>query len=691
MRQWMRENKGVLLGVAAAVLLLGWLATPAIRSLVRRQPTETGTIHGETVGPRELQRAARAVRTLQMLAPAAGQVGPLTYGLIRRGQEIEREDAWRYLVLLYEARRAGVQVTQQEVKNALASIPALSGENGFDTDRYRTLLQRTGMSDQQLRKTLSDFLKITKLVSFKLETIPAPENAVWMDYAYRHRQARVRFVELDPSLFTSRVEVSEEELREFYEKHKNTVANPGSARVGYKAPKRAKVACAVAEYEKFKEQVEVTDRDIRNYYEENKSQYVVEEEASDQAGENSGSGQQQTEGGTQDDSGDDQSGGSAETSGNAGDQDDGDSSDANNEENQDQGSADGNENGNADTKTEEKEYKPLSEVRDQIKQKLISQKAKKTANDAASAVLKDLENVSNRYVNEPLPLRQMARRHDVEYRILQNDSGRSHLSEQELTQLVPGSTELATFAMDETTYSPEKFEGQDAARVCQVLERKQPRVLPFEKVKDRVKEDYRRSRALEAARKFGEKLAEQARQSSLQEAVTSLGKKLPGGGTGGSGDAKNEDQEKTQSDDTEQTPLQVKKSSYFRRGSPVVPEMGGPRPEVVNRAFELAENDFAVVVDGGQQEKCYVIQKTDEKAAAADSYYRMKPMLSGWRRWLGMLASPRGRRFAGRLLQQNYVLRRKITALREWVDELEAAAELGEPPEKEKQKEGRKG
>ena len=678
MRQWMRENKGVLLGMAAAVLLLGWLAAPAIRSLVQQRAGTTGKIRGEKIGPRELQSAARAVRALQMLSPAAGQVGPVIYGMIRSGQEIQREDAWRYLVLLYEARKAGVKVTQQEVKNALASVPALSGENGFDTDRYRMLLRRMGMSDQQLRSVLSDFLKITKLVSLKLESIPVPENEVWMDYAYRHRQARVRFVELDPSLFTSRVEVSEEDLRNFYEEHKNTVANPGSSKVGYKAPRRAKVACAVADYGEYEEKVEVTDEDIRNYYEENKDDFVVEENGDSDA--NSGA--------------DSEEGGNGNSEGNAGDEADG--SDAADQQNDEQAS-DGNEpsdeaqagnteEGQEEGTEDEKEYKPLSEVRDQIKQTLTSQKAKEAAHEAASSVLEDLQSVSSRYVNAALPLQQMARRHDVGYRVLQNDEGRSYLSQQELSQLVPGSGNLATFAMDETLYSPEKFEGQDAARVCQVLDRKEPRVLPFDEVKERVTQDYRRSRALDAARKFGEKLAAQARQSSLQEAANSLADTVPGPETGSS-DESNEQQDDGAENNTEDAPLQLQETSYFRRGSPFVPEMGGPQPEVVNKAFELDDDQMAVVVDGQQQENCYVIQKMDEKAAATDSYYRMKPMLSGWRRWLGMLSSPQARRFAGRMLQQNYVLRRKIGALRDWMDDLEAAAELGEAPKaKEKSK-----
>ncbi len=116
--------------------------------------------------------------------------------------------------------------------------------------------------------------------------------------------------------------------------------------------------------------------------------------------------------------------------------------------------------------------------------------------------------------------------------------------------------------------------------------------------------------------------------------------------------------------------------------------MGGRRPQVVNKALDLKKDELATVVDGQDQQRCYVIQKIDEKAADPASYYRMKPMLSGWRRWLGMLSSPRARRLAGRLLQQNYVLRRKITALRGWINELEEAAELGAAPKK--QKEGKK-
>jgi len=679
MRQWMRENKGVLLGIAAAVLLLGWLATPAIRSLVRQRPGTEGTIHGKKIDARELQRAARAVRALQPLAPGAGQVGPLVYRMIRQGQEVEREDTWRYLVLLYEARKAGINVTPQEVKNALASNPTLSGQNGFNTNRYRMLLRRLNMDDQQLRNILADFLKITRLVSFKLDSIPAPENEVWMDYAYRNRQARVRFVELEPSRFTSLVEVSEKELQDFYEKHKNTVANPGSSKVGYKAPKRAKVACAVADYAKFEENVEVSDKDIRDYYEENKSEFLVEENEEDDG--NSDAVAEQAGEAAKDSEGSDGDGGQNGQDG---------SGEADRDASEEDKENDGEDTDEDEEKQEkkEKEYRSLAEVRDQIKQDLISQKAQEAGREAASAVLEDLQQVSGRYVNKPLPLRQMARKHDVTYQVLQNDNGRAYLSQQEISRLLPGSGDIAAFAMDESTYSPEKFEGKEAARVCQVLDRREPHVLPFEKVKERVKQDYRRSRALEKAQEFGEKIVAKTKETSLAEAVKSLRANLPTIENESAGENQDE-QNSGSSEEKEQEkegPLQVQESSYFRRGAPVVPEMGGPRPEIVNKAFELKKDELATVVDGQDQKNCYVIQKMDEKAAKAASYYRMKPMLSGWRRWLGMLSSPRARRFAGRLLQQNYVLRRKITALRGWINDLEQKAELGTSPEKSKER-----
>lgn len=734
MRHWIRKNKRYLLAILGSLLMVSWLLGAPLMSLLRRSGEARGEIRGRTVTPLREMEAARTGHLLTMLIndlmrlrmtmfqlqaspdaltqqqahnlrvsfrTLAGLLQALDVryrdmlSIVKKDQSSERftqEDVWRYLVLLYEAEEAGIDASRAEVDARIDAIVSLREQRDVDWGLVQSLLRRLGNNENDIRRVISHLIEVSKLVEFKSQSLPATTTELWAYYRFRNDEARVRFVEFRPEVFTPLVEADKEDLRAFYQAHKETIPDPEQGKVGYMNPPRAKVACAIAKYEDFEGEVSVSDEEIEQYYENNKSEFIEPpEEAEGEGGGAEGVEPTPEEppvpGPDEQERPERDAGAEAEQEpaageplppdvrqgqeGQAGERvqpllqnsqpavsvDEGGTDepvpsqpDAGESQPPESGRA-GQEEEKTEQATEEKpeakeakevSYRPLSEVRDQIKEQLLEQKAREAAREATDAVMEDLQRESEKYVNEPLPLEQMARRHGLPYRVLIGEDGSVYLTRDEIGSVVPDVRQLPSFALDGTLYLPRQFSESSGIRICQVLDRREATVQPFSDVRDRVLKDYRIHQALQKAEEFAKELVKTAGESSLEEAVAQMNSKLesllpepkePPEKQGDSaeqeasrvgddedGDAKNEKKDPDRLLTTQETEL-------FSRSNPWISAMGGRRSRVVDIALKMVKGERATVVDGQNPRVCYAIEKIGHKPASREGYYSRQQIL----------------------------------------------------------------
>jgi len=155
-------------------------------------------------------------------------------------------------------------------------------------------------------------------------------------------------------------------------------------------------------------------------------------------------------------------------------------------------------------------------------------KAREAAQEQMEKVLDDLQEVAASYVNEPSPLEQMARRHGLHYELAHTESGDVLLSSDDIRTCVPGGAQAAyrVFTEGLEVNFPSFLQTQEGPMVIQVLERRGPEARPFEEVRDRVRDDVLRIKALAKARVVAEQLKERAEASSLEEATREIAGRL---------------------------------------------------------------------------------------------------------------------------------------------------------------------
>jgi len=193
------------------------------------------------------------------------------------------------------------------------------------------------------------------------------------------------------------------------------------------------------------------------------------------------------------------------------------------------------------------------------------------------------------------------------------DAGREFLSKEEVTRLVPQGADVAEFAFGKqmSLHYPRRFDSGDTPLVCQVLARRDAQPRPFAEVREQVRQDCLRVKALAEAEQFARKLKEAVAKSGFQKAVAELNGRLARllkleGGKG---------------------PLQVQQTDFFARSASTVPGLEGPHRRFVSAAFELHGDQVGLVTEGPPVSRSYVLRTVERRQASADEFASVAPLL----------------------------------------------------------------
>jgi len=158
-----------------------------------------------------------------------------------------------------EARRLGLDVTDEEIQDEIMAFPAFQFRGRFDPSRYQSLLQQNRMRPEDFEAGIARQLLRNKveqlLVTFGLVTDQEARD----QYTYANEKLKISLVRFSPEDFEGSVSVDESGLTAYFEEHKEE----------YRAPEKIKVVYMTIDPEAFKDQVKLTDDEVVAHYEDN--------------------------------------------------------------------------------------------------------------------------------------------------------------------------------------------------------------------------------------------------------------------------------------------------------------------------------------------------------------------------------------------------------------------------------------
>jgi peptidyl-prolyl cis-trans isomerase D len=171
-------------------------------------------------------------------------------------------------LLLHEARRQGIRVTDAELIERVHSYPVFQVDNNFDSTRYLQVLRLSRLTPGDFEQNQREELLLAKLENLIKDAIQVTEVEVKEAFIHDKEQLNVEYVRVDPAQFAAQVEVNEADLSTYYQEHLERFRKPEQVRFAY----------VVVDPESFVAQVEMTDERLAQYYEEHKEEFRQEEQ-----------------------------------------------------------------------------------------------------------------------------------------------------------------------------------------------------------------------------------------------------------------------------------------------------------------------------------------------------------------------------------------------------------------------------
>ena len=199
------------------------------------------------------------------------QEDPVTSQQIRDIEDAAWDEVVNQLLIRQELRRRGIEVTDDEVRNAarfsppaeLRSSPAFQTNGVFDIQKYQDYISSPSIDDQVLLQLESYYREIIprgKLLRQVSSDVYISDAALWQDYKDRNERISVRYLPLNPQrIADADVPVTAEDVADYYDSHRDEFAIPAQASVAVvvleKAPTAADSVAAGVFAEELRQEI----------------------------------------------------------------------------------------------------------------------------------------------------------------------------------------------------------------------------------------------------------------------------------------------------------------------------------------------------------------------------------------------------------------------------------------------------
>ncbi len=156
------------------------------------------------------------------------------------------------------AEKEGITVYPREVVEEISKMEAFKTNGRFDPEKYRRVLQLNRLTPAEFEGDVRGSILKEKVLALVKDSAIVPSAEVRDEIIYGMEGIKLRYAELSPKLFMDKVEVKGE-LQPYYQEHMED----------FRVPEMVRVAYIPFLIEAFKSRVKVNEGEMKRYYQEN--------------------------------------------------------------------------------------------------------------------------------------------------------------------------------------------------------------------------------------------------------------------------------------------------------------------------------------------------------------------------------------------------------------------------------------
>jgi len=250
--------------IIAAVLILPFILFfhASFRSPNKGAGGVAGELFGKPVPWDTFQRELQWVRTQWQ-----ARLGDIPEGM----NVLLAPQAWERLMLLHEAKRNHLQVSDQDLAEMIQGLPLFQENGRFVPERYHRYLAALGMTPPGFEELLRHDLLIERLITSRKGNVSVTDEEIMNAYQQAHERVRASLIrrDVEPLRDTVSHSITDEEIRAYYDAHPDAVQIPARITLDY-------IGLTTEELGRT---LTVSDQEIEDYYTDHPDEFRTEANA----------------------------------------------------------------------------------------------------------------------------------------------------------------------------------------------------------------------------------------------------------------------------------------------------------------------------------------------------------------------------------------------------------------------------
>ena len=172
-------------------------------------------------------------------------------------------------LLLNQARSMGMMVSPEELTEVIGAVPAFFDDSGaFSVEKYERLLRAQNLVPAEFESQIEQDLLVGRLQNVITQSAIVSDSVVSRLVRQRGQQREVSQLIFSPAKYRESIEVTDEDVRKYFDDNKNL----------FKLPERAKVEYLVLNEESAAASVSISEDELRQSYEDRIAEFQGVEE-----------------------------------------------------------------------------------------------------------------------------------------------------------------------------------------------------------------------------------------------------------------------------------------------------------------------------------------------------------------------------------------------------------------------------
>ena len=170
------------------------------------------------------------------------------------------------VLILQEAKRLGFTISDEELREAIESIPSFQANGQFDPRYYERFLRLNRMSAEDFEQRQRESLLFSKVVNLiRLNGGKVSEEEIWETYLFENERINLDFIKVIPEAFKNQINVNEVEIKDYYQKHQEEFRIPPFFQIQY----------LIFRPSEFEEKIQISPDEINKYYDSQKESFKI--------------------------------------------------------------------------------------------------------------------------------------------------------------------------------------------------------------------------------------------------------------------------------------------------------------------------------------------------------------------------------------------------------------------------------